>query len=358
MSETKFFDENMIATINTDDGITWYKVNAKDMDLYNVVDSEILSCRIPCDVAKIISPGVAESAVYGAGVRLRFGTDSSTISIRAEYDTSTEHSCMTLCGTYGFDLYKCQNDGTEVFRHMFRPPNDFDRKVLQNDMYTVTRDSGLTYYTLNFPLYSAISALYIGVEEGSEFTRGMKYKNELPVVFYGSSITHGAAASRPGNIYESLIAQKYNMNFINLGFPGNAKGEVEMAEYLAGIKMCMFVSDYDFNAPDVQHLWDTHYRLYEIIRAKNPDIPYIMISRPNFLYCGDEAVRRREVIIASYKKALANGDKNVYFIDGETLFAGEYAESCTLEGTHPNDMGFMRMANVIGTKINEILKFK
>ena len=349
MENEKFYDINMLSGNNKTEGVVWYKVNANDMDLYgtHACEGEALSCRVPYDIASKCNAGVVESSVYGAGVRLRFGTDSATISIRAEYNTNTEHSCMTLCGTYGFDLYKCQDDGTEVFRHMFRPPNEFNRKAHENDMYTVKKDSGLTYYTLNFPLYSEVTSLYIGIDEGSKLTRGMKYKNDLPVVFYGSSITHGAAASRPGNIYESFIAQKYNMNF-----------EVEMAQYLAGRKMCMFVSDYDFNAPNAEHLVDTHYRLYEIIREKNPDIPYIMISRPNFFFDEENSAKRRAVIIASYEKALANGDKNVYFIDGETLFAGEYAESCTVEGTHPTDLGFMRMANVIGTKINEILKLK
>lgn len=358
METKKYVDENMLAGNNATDGVKWYKVDAESMDLYNVVADGALSCRIPMEVASNCNEGVVESGRYGAGVRVRFGTDSSTISIRAEYGESRVPSCMTLCGTHGFDLYKCQDDGTEVFRHMFRPPNEFDKKELNTDMYTVKKDTGLTYYTLNFPLYAEVTSLYIGLDEGSKLTRGMKYINELPVVFYGSSITHGAVASRPGNIYESLIAQKYNMNFVNLGFPGSAKAEDAMTEYLAGRKMCAFVSDYDFNAPNVEHLNNTHYKMYETIRAKNPDIPYVMISRPNFFHCGEEAVKRRDVIIASYEKALANGDKNVYFIDGETLLQGEYMESCTVEGTHPTDAGFMRMANVIGTRINEVLKFK
>jgi len=363
METKKFVDENMLTADNKKDGITWYKVNAVDMDLYGVDtnsgNDEALSCRIPFEIASKVNNGVADMNGFGAGVRLRFGTDSTTISIRAEYGRQWEPTCMSLCAIHGFDLYKCQDDRTEIFRHMYRPANDgFDRKVLANDSYVVKKDTGLTYYTLNFPLYSEVTNLYIGLDEGSKFTRGMKYKNELPVVFYGSSITHGAAASRPGNIYEAFIAQKYNMNFVNLGFAGSARAEDTMTEYLASRKMCMFVSDYDFNAPNVEHLNNTHYKMYETIRAKNPDIPYVMISRPNFFHCVEEAVKRRDVVIASYKKALANGDKNVYFIDGETLLQGEYMESCTVEGTHPTDVGFMRMANVIGTKINEILKLK
>ena len=61
--------------------------------------------------------------------------------------------------------------------------------------------------------------------------KSMKMKK--PVIFYGSSITHGAAASTPGYTYENLIAQKYNMTYVNLGFAGNAKAEDAMCDYIA-----------------------------------------------------------------------------------------------------------------------------
>lgn len=128
-----------------------------------------------------------------------------------------------------------------------------------------------------------------------------------------------------------------------------------MAEYIAGLDMCLFVCDYDHNAPDVQHLMDTHYRLYEIIREKHPHIPYIMITKPDYFTNPKENFERRKVILESYNKAIAAGDKNVYFIDGESLFEGEFYESCTSDGCHPNDIGFYRMAKKIGAVIAEVL---
>ena len=80
-----------------------------------------------------------------------------------------------------------------------------------------------------------------------------------------------------------------------------------------------------------------------------------MISRPDFVHHYEQSVIRRDIIKTSYNKALANGDKNVYFIDGETLMNEKDGTRCTIEGCHPNDVGFSRMANVIGNKINEIL---
>lgn len=206
-----------------------------------------------------------------------------------------------------------------------------------------------------------MTKLYIGIKAGSKLTGGKKYVNTKPVIFYGSSITHGAAASRPGNIYETFISQKYNLNFVNLGFSGKAKGEVEMAEYIAGREMEAFVCDYDHNAKRVDHLRDTHYRFYEIIRQKHPDIPYIMISSPNTRRKCDKNVsddweERRAVIIESYEKARNAGDENVYFIDGHTLLEGEHVMSCTVDEGHPNDLGFYRMAKIIGGHLEKILR--
>lgn len=354
--DKKFIDENMISAENNENGISWHKVDSSHMDLYGI-DASVensITYRIPESIAEKCNNGVLDQCKYSAGVRLRFGTDSKTICIRAEFGKYAEPISVGCCSVFGFDLYKCEDNGQEVFRHLFRPPVGFDKKILDNDPYTA-KDTGFTYYTLNFPLFSEVKELYIGIESGSTLSEGISYVNELPVVFYGSSITHGAAASRPGNIYEGFISQKYNLNYTNLGFAGSARGEEAIAEYIAGRKMSAFVCDYDYNAPTEEHLRKTHYKFYEIIRKNNPDIPYIMISRPNYFHDVKKAKATRKIIYESYKKALDSGDSNVYFIDGETLLQGDFMESCTLEGVHPNDFGFKRMADIIGKKVFEVI---
>ena len=41
------------------------------------------------------------------------------------------------------------------------------------------------------------------------------------------------------------------------------------------------------------------------------------------------------------------GDKNVYYIDWQTYFGDHDRRLCTVDRTHPNDLGFYRMATVI-----------
>ena len=223
------------------------------------------------------------------------------------------------------------------------------------------KDGEMGFYTVNFPHFAEVKKMYIGLKKGYKLGKGKKYRNEKPVIFYGSSITHGAAAGRPGNTYENFISQKYNLDYINLGFAGHAKGEQVFAEYIACLPMSVFVCDYDHNAPNLEHLENTHYPFYETIRKKYPDIPYIMISRPDAninSITRDKPDERRDIIRRSYEKARSMGDHNVYFIDGHTLFEGEFYESCTSDGCHPNDIGFMRMADKIGAVIAKAMNLK
>ena len=120
--------------------------------------------------------------------------------------------------------------------------------------------------------------------------------------------------------------------------------------------MCAFVSDYDYNAPSAEHLQATHLKMYECIREKNPTVPYIMISRPNTRYQSQDAIRRRNIIYDSYRTAMERGDQNVYFIDGFSLFGDDPDGSCTIDTCHPNDLGFSRMAEKIGTVLDYALK--
>ena len=353
----KIYDKNFLRNDKADENtVDWYKMPCEKFGIYGLIPEtdRLLTRRLPLEIAKTINAGVTGQCGYGAGGRIVFSTDSSFVALKVEYSEGVIPTVCNYCFTYGFDLYKFDENKKDVFVGAYRPVADFDFHTAEYKVNT-NNNGEMTCYTLNMPHFSEITNLYIGLEKGSKLGERKKYRNDKPVVFYGSSITHGAAAGRPGNTYENFISQKYNIDYINLGFAGNAKGETNMAEYLSGLEMCAFVCDYDHNAPDAKHLMDTHYPFYGIIRKAHPDIPYIMISKPDFHKDPITNAKRRNVIIESYNKAIVSGDKNVYFIDGETLFEGDFYESCTSDGCHPNDLGFYRMGNKIGEVIAQVL---
>lgn len=293
--------------------------------------------RMPLEVAKTVSDGVYDLSQHTAGIRLRFRTNSPYIAIHCEWKTMCRvGGHMTFAGSSGFDLFKVSDNHKQSYVKTFVPDMECEKGF--ESIYDA--NGKMTDYVLNFPLYNYVSKLFIGVSENAEFETPLGYSNEQPVVFYGSSITQGGCASRPGNCYQNHLSRAFDMDYVNLGFSGNGQAEDTMIEYLSNLSMSVFVSDYDHNAPGWQHLEKTHYKLYEGIRSKHPDIPYIMISKPDFNVNSEDENLRRAVILNSYKKAYESGDRNVYFIDGASIFDGDQFDACTVDGCHPNDLGF------------------
>ncbi len=311
--------------------------------------------RMPLEEARKVSEAVSMLQMNTAGGRVRFKTDSSYIAVHAEIDSVTKMGHMPLAGSAGFDLY-ANRAGKETYLHSFIPPQSIDTDKVFESEYHVFESSGqMQEYTLNFPLlYSCVRKLYIILDKEAKVEAPKNYRFENPVVYYGSSITQGACASRPGNSYQSIISRRFNIDYVNLGFSGNAKGELSMAEYIADMKMHTFVFDYDFNAPDLEFLRNTHEPFYKIVRKKNPTLPIICISKP--FGKGKTDWERRNLIKSNVDKWKSEGDKYIYFVDGyefrEMFHAGD---SIVVDGTHPNDLGFWCMAELIGNKLSEVI---
>lgn len=303
--------------------------------------------RMPGDTANRVSEGVSILHRHTAGGRVRFATDSEAIAIHTVMPYMNHMPHIALTGSAGFDLYV--DDPASGVSRFWRPfgPSVEDKNGFESLVTFPTRR--LRYITIHFPLYSPVDSLLIGLKKDAVLQPGLAYRNCAPIVYYGSSITQGGCASRPGNCYQNVIAQRTNVNFINLGFSGSCKAEPVMCEYLAGLSMSAFVCDYDHNAPDRAHLEATHLPLYRAIRKKHPDIPYIMISRYDFDCAYEENIGRRDVIIDTFRTAYGEGDKNVYFIDGSSVFRGPYESMCTVDGCHPTDIGFALLADAIGS---------
>lgn len=282
-----------------------------------------------------------------AGGRVRFVTDSAYVAIAAKMENIGKMPHFALTGSAGFDMYE-KTEAGEKYVRSFVPPYDIDGGYDSIIKFDTKKTRELT---INFPLYSDVTELYIGVEEDCKLLPPSPYKHSTPVVFYGSSITQGGCASRPRNSYQSFISRRLDCDFINLGFSGHAWAEEEIANYIKTLPMSVFVYDYDHNAPTVEHLLNTHEKMFNIIREYNPTLPIIMVSRHDSYDFPDE---RRKVIRQTFENAVSKGDKNVYFIDGRDLIKFA-SDNGTVDGTHPNDYGFASMANIIGDVLANIL---
>ncbi len=318
--------------------LTFYDCQETPFKIYGLFYEDGKFRRMPEAVAKSVSNGVHFLHANTAGGRVRFKTDSKTIAISALMGELGKMSHFPYTGSIGFDMYA---DG--IYVKTFTPPHNI------TDSYESVFDfetKALRSITINFPLYSEVKNLYIGLENNCTCVSPEPYVNDKPIVYYGSSITQGGCASRPGSSYQSIIERRFNCDYINLGFSGSARAEDTMIDYIKNLDMSVFVYDYDHNALTAELLDATHEKMFKEVRATHPDIPIIIMSRPKH-YLTDIEEKRRQIIENTYKNAVSAGDSNVYFIDGKML-----TELCgnegTVDGCHPTDFGFASMAKAVG----------
>lgn len=343
----------IIETSFSVDNLCLYDIRFAPFDIYGLYKAkeESVFKRLPDDVAESTSHEVSVLARNTAGGRVRFTTDSSYIAIKAVMPNITHFPHMALAGTAGFDLYEDMG-GKGIYKGTFMPPIEMTNGY---ESIIAFPNRALRSVTIHFPLYSDVSSLYIGLQSGATLDHGAKYAYEKPILYYGSSITQGGCASRPGNCYQNIISAKLNCDHINLGFSGSAKAENAIVSYMSTLDFSIFVSDYDHNAPSAEYLKSTHEKMFLKIRETHPVIPVIFISKPDFDADVKQNIIRRNVIYQTFMNALNCGDNNVFFIDGERLFKDDNRDVCTVDGCHPNDAGFVRMAEVIAHTIDQIL---
>ncbi len=351
MDQSKELDAKMNAGRPDADGMVWFDASLPPFSLYGLWATDPYR-RMDETVAERVNPGVRRNNYHTAGGRVRFSTDSTRIGVRVEMPYVTKFCHMPITGSSSFDVYLDTDNGS-VYQSVFKPDVKIDRGF---EMSVKTRVRGYRSYTLNFPLYSPVSRLEIGIDAGAALGEGRKYLPVKPIVYYGSSITQGACASRPGLAYQSIVARKLNVDFVNLGFSGNALAEQVMCDYIAGLDMSVFVADYDHNAPNAAHLLATHKNLYLTVREKNPDLPIIIASRPDYIFSPTDSNKRREIIEDTFRFARSQGDEHIFYIDGDGFCRGEYEDSCSVDGTHPNDVGFVMMAEKFGATLREIFR--
>lgn len=322
-------------------------------------DPALVFNRLPASFTdKDVNKGALGGSKMTSGGTIRFRTDSPYLTIRAKLANSSDMNHMPRAGSAGFDVYLGAGKDVKYVKTL-QPGRDNiqggrDQKDLES-LVSKGMGKAMRDWTVYMPLYGGAAKIEIGVAPDAKLEAPTPHAVAKPVLFYGSSITQGGCASRPGNNYTTMLCRAVDAPQINLGFSGSAKGETAVAEAIAGLDLAAFVMDYDHNAPTLEHLRDTHEKFFKIIREKNPDLPVIFMSKCDFWGSKGEK-DRRDMIRQTYENAVKAGDKKVWFIDGETLFGTEDRDACTVDKCHPNDLGFQRMFRKALPVLEEALK--
>lgn len=352
-------DKNFLGEEIKYDGMKFHHVFEEPFKLYGLYKPYETKKfqRMPEEEAMKLNKQVQSLYLHTSGARIRFKTDSTKILLRSILPKLTKHDHMPKTGSSCFDLY-VNGEYKNCFRHGFLGGVQASTAESIENVY----DSNITLgekkmrdILINFPLYNKVDDVFIALDEDAIIEAPTPYTIEKPFVIYGSSITQGGCASHPGNAYANVLSRRFDADIMNLGFSSGAKGEQSMAEYISSIDISLFIYDYDHNA-SVSHLAETHEPFFKTFRKAQPDTPVIMVSAADGWF--GEIPERKQTIRTTYENAIASGDKNVYFIDGKTIYAPVGRSACTVDHIHPNDIGFLMMANAFEVVIKEILEKK
>lgn len=309
--------------------------------------------RLPASAEGRVPQPVWDLSRHSAGMAVRFRTDATLIRVRyrlTRAELSMPH--MPATGASGVDLYARDPAGKWRWVAVAKPTSQ------EIDTTLITGiPAGLREWMLYLPIFNGVASMEIGVPGEASF-EGLPPRKEKEIVFYGTSITHGACASRPGMTHVAMLGRRLDVPTVNLGFSGNGRMDAAVGHFLAQADPAVFVIDCLPNMSPAQ-VTERTVPLVTQLRGARPDTPILLVeSRRNTeswispaLQKGHDA--KHAALKAEYEKLLAVSVKELHYLTGNDLL-GDDADACT-DGSHPSDLGFYRQADAFEPILRRLL---
>jgi hypothetical protein len=336
------------------DGMQWHDVRDWGVEGRGFGDTQKYFDRLPARAKGVVRNAVWNLSRHSAGMMVRFRTDAT--EIHADYAVTSSNLAMPhmpATGVSGLDLYAKDSSGNWRWIAVTRPSARQMKLSLIKGMRPGLRD-----YAVYLPLYNGTEYLKLGVAADAGF-EPVAPRTEQPVVFYGTSITHGACASRPGMPHPAILGRRLDRPVVNLGFSGNGKLEQEVGQFLTELDASVYVLDCLPNmvASEVEARTEP---MVKQLRTAHPGVPIVLVEDRTYPQAWILPSRRdrndssRIPFRAAYQKLQDAGVDNLFYIDGESLLAKDRDD--TTDGSHPSDLGFFNQANAIEPVLRQALK--
>ena len=365
------FDPRMAlekAVVDTN-GVKWIDGRYLPLEGKYFSDVDDFYDRLPSGVTTNVNAGVRGMKHHTTGMLFRFRTDSNRLTFRwVPYYPRLGMGHMPATGVSGIDVYRQLPDGRWFYVKTGRIEN---AKGGELSIAWTPGDACL----VNLPLYNGIRKFKLGIDKGAKVESLGPRKSGVnkPVVFYGTSITHGGCCSRPGLGFVNIVGRQLDVPVCNLGFSGSGRMELEMADHLARIDASCYVLDClwnmstpkpapgaayqdmyaaGFDAKDPISVVRFRYEPFiRALRAKRPNVPIVMAEQCD-VYCRGQS-EKDKFVRSIYDKLIAEGWKNLVYLPKDEMYVGD--GEGTVDGCHPNDLGMMTMAKAFGKAVKTAL---
>lgn len=333
----------------------WYDINLLDVEGKGWKETKAPFDRLPAKAEGLVRGPVWGLSRHSAGLCVRFVTGATTIHARwtlTSNGLAMPH--MPATGVSGLDLYVKTDKGWR-WLGVGQPTKASNQAILVSGI-----PAGKREYLLYLPLYNGVSAVDIGIPKGNFLAKAparAKARNK-PIIFYGTSITQGGCASRPGMVHTAIVGRRLDVPVINLGFSGNGRMEPELATLLAELEPAVYVLDCLPNmAP--KDVADRVEPFVATLRKARPETPILLVEDRSyangFLVAGQRQRNEgnRQALRAAYERLVKAGVKNLHYLPGEELLGHDGED--TVDASHPTDLGFMRHAEAFIRVLRPIL---
>lgn len=315
--------------------------------------------RLPIELKSEFREKLQYLGHNSAGIAIRFSSNSTSISAKWVVTNNFVLSHMAMTGIKGLDLYVLDK-GKWMFIGSARPTGKENSWGIIKWM-----DKSSKEFIAFLPLYDGVESLQIGVDKDSQI--GLPNSNKLikdsknkPLVIYGTSITQGGCASRPGMAYTSILSRMLNREVVNLGFSGNAHMDFSISKALAMADASAYVLDCLPNTT-TKSVKDSAYRFITNLLKAKPNVPIYMVENPNFANLivdkatSNDLLQENIVWFELYKQLRKEGFNQMRYIKADDFFGSD--NEGTVDGIHPTDLGMHRMAQKLykelkGFKVN------
>ena len=354
-----------------DDGIRW--IDGKDLPLEGgaVGKTGTPYQRLPDDLSTNVNAGVRSMRWHTSGMQFRFRTDSDFLVIRFT-NNSRGFYHMPELGVSGTDVYRYDEAAK---RWRFVRSSHLAKAEGRTRTYRLPWKPGEACI-VNLPLYAGISDFTLGVSPTAKVERVPHAGGiEKPVVFYGTSITQGASASRPGLGFVNIVGRRLDVPVVGLGFSGSGRMELEMSEQLARIDASCYVLDCLWNMDGVRPALGAGGAFHDMRDPKYPQcVPHerfepfvrnlrrlrpatpIVIAEQSDVFAGADTNRfaaKNAFVRSVYEKLVAEGMTGLHYLPADRLYADD--SEGTTDGIHPNDYGMMSMAEAFSSVVGRAL---
>ncbi len=334
------------------DDVVWNDVRDWGLEGRGFNDTASYFDRLPARARDVVRSEVWALSHDTSGMSARFEADTTDVYVRYELRKALlAMPHMPATGVSGVDLYTCGPSGWRwlavtrpVARHITSPLG-------------FNLAAGRRAYHLNLPLYNGVKSLEIGLPRGVTL-KPLRPRNEKPVLFYGTSITQGGCASRPGMSFVNILGRRLDRPVLNFGFSGNGKTELEVARFLAEIDPAVFVIDTIANT-SVEQVDARMVPLVKLLRGRHARTPILLIEQrmwdngmliPNLAQAHRE---KNDALRRAFDALRDAGVEQLHYREGSDLMGSD--GDATVDGSHPSDLGMMRYADALEPALRKLL---